>query len=153
MTRYTTLQQVQEAIHAGRESCESIVQYYLSRIEATKHLNAYVETYSEEALERARRLDARYRENPEAVGRLFGMVLSHKDVICYKGHGVTAGSKILEGFTSLFSATAIERLLAEDAILIGRVNCDEFAMGSSNETSIYGPTRNAANPAKVPGGS
>ena len=153
MTKYSRLQQVQEAIHAGQESCEGAVRYYLSRIEATKHLNAYVEVYTEEALERARRLDARYRDNPAAMGRLFGMVLSHKDVICYKDHGVTAGSKILEGFTSLFSATAIERLLAEDAILIGRVNCDEFAMGSSNETSIYGPTRNAANPGKVPGGS
>lgn len=153
MPKYSTLQQVQEAIRAGRESCEGLVQYYLSRIEATEHLNAYVEAYAEEALAHARRLDARYRGNPQAVGRLFGMVLSHKDVICYKDHGVTAGSKILEGFTSLFSATAIERLLAEDAILIGRVNCDEFAMGSSNETSIYGPTRNAADPGKVPGGS
>ena len=153
MPKYTTLQQVQEAIRAGRESCESLVQYYLSRIEASKQLNAYVEVYAEEALECARHLDARYRENPESAGRLFGMVLSHKDVICYKDHGVTAGSKILEGFTSLFSATAIERLLAEGAILVGRVNCDEFAMGSSNETSIYGPTRNAADPGRVPGGS
>ncbi|MCB0597273.1 MAG: Asp-tRNA(Asn)/Glu-tRNA(Gln) amidotransferase subunit GatA [Lewinellaceae bacterium] len=153
MPKYTTLQQIQEAIRAGNESCEGVVQYYLSQIETTKRLNAYVEVYAGEALERARRLDARWRENPEAAGRLFGMVLSHKDVICYKDHGVTAGSKILEGFTSLFSATAIERLLAEDAILIGRVNCDEFAMGSSNETSVYGPTRNAADPDKVPGGS
>lgn len=153
MPKYTTLQQVQAAIRAGNESCEGVVQYYLSQIETTKHLNAYVEVYAGEALERARRLDARWRENPEAVGRLFGMVLSHKDVICYKDHGVTAGSKILEGFTSLFTATAIERLLAEGAILIGRVNCDEFAMGSSNETSVYGPTRNAADPNKVPGGS
>ncbi len=153
MPKYKTLQQVQEAIRAGEESCEGVVRYYLSRIEATRRLNAYVEVYAEEALEHARRLDARYREDPGSVGRLFGMVISHKDVICYKGHGVTAGSRILEGFTSLFSATAIERLLAEDAIIIGRVNCDEFAMGSSNETSVYGPTRNAADPGKVPGGS
>ncbi|MCO6478776.1 MAG: Asp-tRNA(Asn)/Glu-tRNA(Gln) amidotransferase subunit GatA [Phaeodactylibacter sp.] len=153
MPKYKTLQQVQEAIRAGGESCEGVVQYYLSRIEATRRLNAYVEVYAEEALERARRLDARYREDAGSVGRLFGMVLSHKDVICYKDHGVTAGSKILEGFTSLFSATAVERLLAEDAIIIGRVNCDEFAMGSSNETSVYGPTRNAADPDRVPGGS
>ncbi|MCB0550943.1 MAG: Asp-tRNA(Asn)/Glu-tRNA(Gln) amidotransferase subunit GatA, partial [Phaeodactylibacter sp.] len=141
MSKYSTLQQVQEAIRTGKESCEGLVRYYLSRIEATEELNAYVEVYADEALEHARRLDARYRQDSEAVGRLFGMVLSHKDVICYKDHGVTAGSRILEGFTSLFSATAIERLLAEDAILIGRVNCDEFAMGSTNETSVYGPTR------------
>ncbi|MCB9265180.1 MAG: Asp-tRNA(Asn)/Glu-tRNA(Gln) amidotransferase subunit GatA [Lewinellaceae bacterium] len=153
MAKYTTLQQVQEAIRAGGESCEGLVRYYLSRIEASRNLNAYIEVYAEEALERARQLDARNREDPEKAGRLFGMVLSHKDVICYKGHQATAGSKILEGFTSLYSATAIERLLAEGAILIGRVNCDEFAMGSTNETSVYGPTRNAANPEKVPGGS
>lgn len=153
MSKYSTLQQVQEAIRTGKESCEGLVRYYLSRIEATEELNAYVEVYADEALEHARRLDARYRQDSEAVGRLFGMVLSHKDVICYKDHGVTAGSRILEGFTSLFSATAIERLLAEDAILIGRVNCDEFAMGSTNETSVYGPTRNAADPDRVPGGS
>jgi len=153
MAKYTTLYQVQEAIHSGKESCEGVVQYYLSRIEASRSLNAYVEVYAGEALSRARRLDALYREDPQAVGRLYGMVLSHKDVICYKDHGLTAGSKILEGFTALFSATAIERLLAEGAILIGRVNCDEFAMGSSNETSIYGPVKNAANPEKVSGGS
>lgn len=81
------------------------------------------------------------------------MVLAIKDVICYKDHEVTAGSNILRGFRSLFSATAIERLLAEGAIIIGRVNCDEFAMGSSNENSCYGPTRNAADPERVPGGS
>ena len=84
---------------------------------------------------------------------MFGAVVSIKDVICYQGHTVTAGSKILEGFQSLFSATAVERLLAEDAIIIGRTNCDEFAMGSTNETSYYGPVRNAADPTKVPGGS
>ena len=81
------------------------------------------------------------------------MVISLKDVLCYEGHGVTAGSKILEGFTSLFSATGVQRLLDEDAIIIGRVNCDQFAMGSTNENSHYGPTKNGLNPAKVPGGS
>jgi aspartyl-tRNA(Asn)/glutamyl-tRNA(Gln) amidotransferase subunit A len=89
----------------------------------------------------------------EPLGRLAGMVVSIKDVICYQDHKVTAGSKILEGFESLFSATVVERLLAEDAIIIGRTNCDEFAMGSTNETSIYGSTKNAADPSRVPGGS
>lgn len=153
MPRYTTLSQVQQAIRAGAESCEALVQYYLGRIEASRELNAYVEVYADEALARARELDALYRANPEAAGRLHGMVLSHKDVICYKDHRVSAGSKILEGFTSLFTATALERLLAEGAILIGRTNCDEFAMGSTNETSYYGPVKNAADPTKVPGGS
>ncbi|MCB9302304.1 MAG: Asp-tRNA(Asn)/Glu-tRNA(Gln) amidotransferase subunit GatA [Lewinellaceae bacterium] len=153
MPKYTTLTQVQQAIRSGTESCESLVQYYLAQIEASRELNAYVEVYAAEALGRARQLDVQYRENPESVGRLYGMILSHKDVICYKDHGVSAGSKILEGFTSLYSATAVERLLAEGAILIGRTNCDEFAMGSTNENSHYGPVKNAADPTKVPGGS
>ena len=72
------------------------------------------------------------------AGRLAGMVVAIKDNICFKGHKVTAGSKILAGFESLYNATVVERLLKEDAIIIGRVNCDEFAMGSANETSYYG---------------
>ncbi len=112
-----------------------------------------MEVFEEEILERAAQLDARYRQDPNAMGPLFGAVVSIKDVICYEGHGVTAGSKILEGFRSVFSATAVQRLLDADAMIIGRVNCDEFAMGSTNETSVYGPTRNADDPSKVPGGS
>ncbi|MEQ8706630.1 MAG: Asp-tRNA(Asn)/Glu-tRNA(Gln) amidotransferase subunit GatA [Phaeodactylibacter sp.] len=153
MPKFTHLSQVRTAIEDGDLTCTQLVEYYLDQIEQQAHLNIYVEVYAEEALERARTLDARYQQSPGELGRLYGMVLSHKDVICYAGHGVQAGSKILEGFESLFSATAIERLLAEDAIIIGRVNCDEFAMGSSNETSHFGPVRNAADPERVPGGS
>ena len=114
---------------------------------------SYIEIFAEEALEKASILQAKFEANPTSVGRLFGMIISIKDVICYKGHKVTAASKILEGFESLFSATAVERILAEDVIIIGRVNCDQFAMGSTNENSVYGATRNAINPSKVPGGS
>jgi len=81
------------------------------------------------------------------------MVVALKDNICYKDHKVSASSKILEGFESLFSATVVERLLAEDAIIIGRTNCDEFAMGSGNENSAFGPVKNPLNPKTVPGGS
>ena len=76
-----------------------------------------------------------------------------KDNICLKDHKVSASSKILEGFTSLYSSTAVQRLLAEDAIVIGRLNCDEFAMGSSNENSAFGPVLNPINKSLVPGGS
>ncbi len=87
------------------------------------------------------------------AGPLAGLVLSIKDNICYKGHKVSASSRILEGFTSLYSATVVERLLAADAVIIGRTNCDEFAMGSSNENSAFGNVKNPLDPTKVPGGS
>jgi aspartyl-tRNA(Asn)/glutamyl-tRNA(Gln) amidotransferase subunit A len=115
-------------------------------------LNAYVEVWADEALQRADALDAK-KQRGEVLGKLFGVVISLKDNICYAGHQVSAASKILEGFTSLYSATAVERLLAEDAILIGRTNCDQFGMGSSNENSVYGPVRNALDLERVPGGS
>ena len=84
---------------------------------------------------------------------MHGVVIGIKDVICYKDHPVSAGSKILEGFHSLYHATSIERLLGEGAIIIGHLNCDEFAMGSSNENSVYGRVKNALDAEKVSGGS
>lgn len=150
---YQSLNAVQEDLKEGKISLEKLVQYYLSQIAKTNDLNAYVEVYDDEARKRALDLDTKFKENPESVGKLFGMVVAVKDVICYKDHEVTAASKILEGFTSLFSATAIERILQEDAIIIGRVNCDQFAMGSTNENSIYGAVKNAANTDYVSGGS
>ena len=94
------------------------------------------------------------RKAGKKSGRLHGVVIGIKDVICYKDHPVTAGSHILEGFHSLYHATAVERLLNEGAIIIGHLNCDEFAMGSSNENApVYGRVKNALDPEKVPGGS
>lgn len=153
MPKYKSLQQVQEALQQATISCEKLVDHYLKQIEASKELNIYVEVYIEEAQQKARELDEKFANDPDSVGRLFGMVLSIKDIICHQGHGTTGGSKILEGFKSLYSATAVERVLAEDAIIIGRVNCDEFAMGSTNENSYYGPVKNGLDPTKVPGGS
>ncbi|MEY3368530.1 MAG: hypothetical protein RI973_1685 [Bacteroidota bacterium] len=141
------------AIERGETSCSELVRQYLARIEETRHLNAYVEVYAEEALNRAAELDEKFKREPSAAGPLFGAVVSIKDVICHEGHEVTAGSRILQGFRSLYSATAVERLLKADAIIIGRVNCDEFAMGSTNESSFHGPARNGEDPSKVPGGS
>ena len=147
-----TILQTQADLKAGKASCESLTAAYLQNIEATKHLNAFLEVFTDEALERARALDKKLK-NGEPTGKLFGVVIAIKDNICYKGHKVSAGSKILEGFTSLYNSTVVERLLAEDAIIIGRTNCDEFAMGSSNENSAYGPVLNAADNSRVPGGS
>ena len=79
------------------------------------------------------------------------MVIGIKDNICIKNHKVTASSKILTGFKSLYNATVVEKLIKEDAIIIGSLNCDEFAMGSASENSVYGPVRNPLNTNKVPG--
>ena len=144
-----TIPQVQADLSAGKTTCEKLVHAYLQKIEANKHLNAYLEVFGEEALERAKQLD----KKTSTKGKLFGVVIAIKDNICYKQHKVSAGSKILEGFTSLYDSFVVERLLAEDAIIIGRTNCDEFAMGSSNENSAYGNVLNALDNSRVPGGS
>lgn len=152
LTEYSSISSFHEALYAGKTTCEATVRAYLDRIEQQRHLNAYLEVFGSGALEQARTLDGRIRAG-ERPGQLAGVVVGIKDVICYKGHEVTAASKILEGFTSLFSATAVERLLAEGAIIIGRLNCDEFAMGSTNENSAYGKVLNALDNTRVPGGS
>jgi aspartyl-tRNA(Asn)/glutamyl-tRNA(Gln) amidotransferase subunit A len=127
--------------------------YFINRINRLKHLNAFARVYERDALEMADRLDAE-RLAGKKQGRLHGVVIGIKDVICYKNHPVTAGSQILAEFHSPYNATAIERLLSEDAIIIGHLNCDEFAMGSSNENApVYGRVKNALDHEKVPGGS
>jgi len=150
---YSNLQALQGDLRSGKTTCESTVQTYLNKIEQSKHLNIYVEVFDKEALSMAQALDQKIKATPDKLGRLFGLVVSIKDVLCYEGHEVTAGSKILDGFKSSYSATAVQRLLDEDAIIIGRTNCDEFAMGSANENSFYGPTINGCGENRVPGGS
>ncbi|HSF44390.1 MAG TPA: Asp-tRNA(Asn)/Glu-tRNA(Gln) amidotransferase subunit GatA [Chitinophagaceae bacterium] len=152
MYQHQSIRQFHQDIANGTIECTQVVQHYLSRIATASHLNAFVEVFNDEALERASELDRKKRSGA-SLGKLFGVVIGIKDVICYKGHKVTAASRILEGFTSLYSATAVERLLAEDAIIIGSLNCDEFAMGSSNEHSSYGKVLNAIDESRVPGGS
>ena len=146
---YTNYSTIQESLLNGTLSCVSIVEHFLSEIEKQKKLNAFLEVFSEDALARAKSLDAK----TEKKGKLFGMVIALKDNICYVNHRVSASSKILENYISIYSATVVEKLLAEDAIIIGRTNCDEFAMGSSNENSAYGNVLNALDNKKVPGGS
>jgi aspartyl-tRNA(Asn)/glutamyl-tRNA(Gln) amidotransferase subunit A len=107
--------------------------------------------WADEALSRATLIDEKIKLG--TAGRLAGVVVALKDVLAYKNHKVGSSSKILEGFESLYSATVVQRLFDEDAIFIGRTNCDEFAMGASNENSSYGPVKNAADETRVPGGS
>ena len=152
MYRHESIAQFHQEIEKGSITCTQVVQDYLDRIAEKKHLNAFIDVYAAEALERAAALDAR-KNSDGTRGSLFGAVIAIKDVICYKGHLVTASSGILKGFTSLYTSTAVQRLLDQDAIIIGSLNCDEFAMGSSNENSVYGRVLNAADESRVPGGS
>lgn len=151
MKRYNSLSEVHQDLANGTTTCRNLVHYYLDNIERKKHLNAYLEVYADEALAKAEEVDQKLANG--TAGRLAGMVLGLKDVLAYKGHSLQSSSKILTGFKSLFTATAVQRLLDEDAIIIGRQNCDEFAMGASNETSAFGPTLNEADNTRVPGGS
>lgn len=138
-------------LDAGVLTCRQLVQHYLDRIDAHRHLNAFVAVYAGEALARAEAIDKKLRAG--TAGRLAGLVLGLKDLLCHADHGVQGGSRVLDGFVSQFTGTAVQRLLDEDALVIGRQNCDEFGMGSSNEFSAFGPVRNAADPGRVPGGS
>jgi aspartyl-tRNA(Asn)/glutamyl-tRNA(Gln) amidotransferase subunit A len=148
---YCSLKQITDDIREGNVSCKELVEHYLTNIKKKAHLNAFLEVYDTEALQRAKEIDHRIAQGIQ--GKLAGMVIGLKDVLCYQDHGLQASSKILEGFVSQFTATAVQRLIDEDAIIIGRQNCDEFGMGSSNENSAFGPVLNAADNTCVPGGS
>lgn len=151
MRTYHSLEEVRADLLSSKTTLVSLVNYYLQRIETYQHLNVFLHVYADEAIQRAEAIDAKLKAG--TAGKLAGMVISIKDMICYKDHPVSASSKILKGFTSIYSSTVVERILAEDAIIIGHVNCDEFAMGASNETSHYGNVLNFADNSLVPGGS
>lgn len=141
----------QKDLLSGKISCRELVENFLNAIEEKKNLNAFLEVFKDTALSKADEVDKKIKEKRQ--GKLAGMVVAIKDNICYKDHKVSASSKILGEFRSLYSATVVERLLNEDAIIIGRTNCDEFAMGSSNENSAFGNVLNPLDLSRVPGGS
>jgi aspartyl-tRNA(Asn)/glutamyl-tRNA(Gln) amidotransferase subunit A len=149
---FHSIQSYHAALQSGAASCEEAVEFYLGKIEKLRHLNAFIKVYAEEALGRASALDDK-RKAGKPTGKLHGVVIGLKDVICFKDHPVSASSDILKGFTSIYSATAVQYLIDEDAIIIGHLNCDEFAMGSTNENSAYGNVLNALDETRVPGGS
>ncbi|NVO30211.1 Asp-tRNA(Asn)/Glu-tRNA(Gln) amidotransferase subunit GatA [Hymenobacter lapidiphilus] len=151
MRRFDSLSEVRRDIAAGTASCQQLVEHYLNNIARQENLNAFLEVWPEEARAQAVAVDAKLAAG--TAGKLAGMVIGLKDVLAYEGHALQSSSRILDGFKSLFTGTAVQRLLDEDAILIGRQNCDEFAMGASNESSYFGPARNALAPDRVPGGS
>lgn len=151
MKAYATFRDIQHDLIDGTLSCADIVNYHLKKIRDNQKLNAFLDIYEEEALARASRVDQKIKAGK--AGKLAGLVVGIKDVLSYEGHPLRGSSKILKGFVAQYNATAVQRILDEDAIIIGSQNCDEFAMGSSNENSAYGPVLNALDTTRVPGGS
>lgn len=151
MYTFTNISNLQNDLKSGSTTCVNLVSELVKQIAAKQHLNIYLEVFEKTALDQAKKVDEKIKSGN--AGKLAGVVVSLKDNICFKNHKVSASSKILGGFESLYSSTVVERLLAEDAIIIGRTNCDEFAMGSSNENSSNGNVLNPLNEKFVPGGS
>lgn len=145
-----SLKEIQHLLAQESISTVDLCQHYLAKIE-TSVSNSFIEVYKKEALASAKAIDEKIKN--KNAGLLAGMVIGIKDNLSFKDHKISGSSKILADFVAQFSATAIDKLLKEDAIIIGRLNCDEFAMGSSNENSIYGPVLNPLDNKKVPGGS
>jgi aspartyl-tRNA(Asn)/glutamyl-tRNA(Gln) amidotransferase subunit A len=148
---FKSISSFHEDLKGGTITCTQVIDELLSSITQKKNLNIFLETFDASAKAQAAAVDHKIKAGK--AGRLAGVVIALKDNICYKDHKVSNSSRILENFTSLFNSTVVERLLAEDAIIIGRTNCDEFAMGSSNENSAFGPVLNPRNEKTVSGGS
>ncbi|HQU46550.1 MAG TPA: amidase, partial [Pirellulales bacterium] len=138
---------------AGRVTSAEATQAFVDRIEAhDKMVGAFLRFNSIAALEQARHIDQR-RRNGERLGRLAGLPVAVKDLLCSRGEKTTCASRMLENFVAPYDATAVAKLKAADAVLIGRTNLDEFAMGGSTENSAFQMTRNPWDPERTPGGS
>ncbi|MCB0712633.1 MAG: Asp-tRNA(Asn)/Glu-tRNA(Gln) amidotransferase subunit GatA [Ignavibacteriae bacterium] len=147
----TSYRNFRTELDAGKTSCVETLAGAFHKIEEQGELNAYVTILRERAEAKAEEVDRKVKEG--TAGSLAGMLVAVKDNIALKDVRLTCGSKILENFTSLYSATALERLEAADAIIVGKTNMDEFAMGSSNENSYFGSALNPLDRERVPGGS
>lgn len=151
MTFYKNHKEKLELLKSGKLSLVENVNHFLKNIEDQKDLNAFNFVFNDEAIESAPAVEQKIKNN--SAGKLAGMVIAIKDVLAYKDHPLTCSSNILKNFTSLYTATAVQKLIDEDAIIIGKTNCDEFAMGSSNENSAFGNVLNPVDKTRVPGGS
>lgn len=151
MTFYKNHKEKLELLKSGKLSLVENVKQFLKNIEDQKDLNAFNFVFSDEVVESAKTVEQKIKNY--SAGKLAGMVIAIKDVLAYKDHPLTCSSNILKNFTSLYTATAVQRLIDEDAIIIGKTNCDEFAMGSSNENSAFGNVLNPIDKTRVPGGS
>ena len=147
-----TISEKRNAFLDGSCSILNHVESCLKRIDENSDLNAFTRVYKDDALQKAKELDERIGKS-EPVGKLAGIVVGIKDNLNLKGQETTCGSKILTGYNSTYNAYVVDELIKEDAIIIGHLNMDEFAMGSSNETSFFGNVKNPVNKEYVPGGS
>ena len=148
-----TVFEIAHAVQNGALTAREAVFEALCKIkELNPQINAFVEVWPEEALHRAEEIDAR-RAQGEKLGPLAGVPVGIKDNILYKGHKATCCSKMLANYVAPYNSTVVNKLLAADAVIVGRTNMDEFAMGSSNQTSVYGPAHNPVDFDRVPGGS
>jgi aspartyl-tRNA(Asn)/glutamyl-tRNA(Gln) amidotransferase subunit A len=147
-----TVAELSAALHARAISSVELTRAYLERIaEHQSVLNAFITLAPEAAFAEAARADARLAAGE--TGALIGVPIAHKDIFCTAGQKTTCGSRMLADFVSPYDATVVERLRAAGVVMLGKTNMDEFAMGSSNETSHFGPVRNPWDPSRVPGGS
>jgi aspartyl-tRNA(Asn)/glutamyl-tRNA(Gln) amidotransferase subunit A len=147
-----TLQELQLALTRHELSSVELTRQSLERAEQTRHLNVFLSLQPEQALSQAQASDTR-RAQGQSLGPLDGIPLALKDNLCVRGVPTTCASRILEGFKPPYDATVVERLRSSGAVLIGKTNMDEFAMGSSTENSAFGPTLNPWDLERVPGGS
>ncbi|WP_153098829.1 Asp-tRNA(Asn)/Glu-tRNA(Gln) amidotransferase subunit GatA [Paraburkholderia hayleyella] len=146
-----SLTELRAALAAKECSAVELAQHYLQRIDAASHLNAFIQVDADLTLAQAKAADQQLANG--TAGSLCGVPIAHKDVFVTRGWQATAGSKMLAGYTSPFDATVVERLQRAGMVCVGKTNMDEFAMGSSNENSYFGPVRNPWDPLAVPGGS
>ena len=147
-----TISQVKKCLTDKKFSCRELTEFYLKRIESWRELNAFITVTADEARSQADKVDRQIALG-EDLAELAGVPVSVKDIILTKGIKTTAGSKILANYAAAYDATVVLRLKKAGAVILGKTNCDEFAMGSSNETSAFGPVKNPWDKTKVPGGS
>ncbi len=145
-----TLKQLSVLLHEKKISAEELAQLYLARI-GHSDLNAFLHVDQELTLQQARAADQRLAQNDSTP--LTGVPIAHKDIFVTRGWRATAGSKMLENYTSPFDATVVEHFSNAGMVTLGKLNCDEFAMGSSNENSHFGPVKNPWDKTAIPGGS
>jgi len=150
LSSFRSLAEITKHLQAETISITSLVEDYITKIDQSQSLNAFIEIFSDVRLQ-AQTIDKKLQSNNQ--GSLAGLVLGIKDLISIENQTVQGGSKILEGYKATYSSTAIERLKKADAVLLGRTNCDEFGMGSSNESSAFGPALNPIDNERVTGGS